>query len=196
MDSAERDARVWDNVQRTGGLPKLPPGGLEIEPGAVGKWTTYLLLNDAAVDVWVHWIGNRSLPCLNALGACPPELHKCDLAIRFYIPGLDIMYGETRLLSITYDAARHCPDFCVESTSERLRGRTLDICRRAGTGVKPQRIRFSATTWNKRVPEHRNAMAALQILWSSDPMYRKWIEENVTGSPPSTDFPHPQRPQP
>jgi len=194
LDGAGRN--LWDHVSRPQGIPETPPGGMCLEPGEVGRWSTYLLLNDGATDVWVHWFGNRSLPCLNALGSCPEELHVCKLAWRAYIAGVNVRTGATRLLSITYDAARSCPEFCCESGLQRLRGRLLAIIRTEGKKVQPQRIKLLDDKWNKPVPPDRSVMPALQILWGSHPLYRKWIAENVTGCDPDETFPHPQRPNP
>jgi hypothetical protein len=190
-----KDGRPLDaaaHVLRPNGLPSRPPNSLDIEPGPIGESATYLLLNDTCTEVWVHWLGNRSLPCLNALGKCPDEIHKYPLAWRAYIGGMNVKTGVIKLLSITYDAARHYQDFCQESTALRLRGRLLSITRKEGPKKNPQKIWFVREAWTKKVPPDVQVMTVLQTIWCGSPIYRDWIAENVTGSPPDENFGHPQ----
>lgn len=192
MENSARPPHPADHLLRPNGLPERPPNSLDIEPGPIGQTATYVLLNDTCVEVWVHWLGNRSLPCLNALGRCPEVMHKTPLAWRAYIGGLNTRTGVIKLLSITYDAARQYPDFCQESTALRLRGRLLCISRKAGPKKNPQRIWFPKDEWRKNVPPDTRVMDVLQTIWNGSPLYRDWIAENVLGCPPDENFGHPQ----
>jgi len=194
MFSSDGPHEVLKHLVQTEGGPKRLPDQLDIFGGDVGSWSKWILLNEAMVEIWIHWLGRRSLPCLNALGECPKEMHSCPLAWRGYIPAVNMHSNRVALLACTYDAVRACPDLAVESTSMGLRGRMVRIQRLPGKKNNPQQIQLIPESFAGNLGPQRNVLAALNIVWCKDPVYAAFIAQQVTGSPPDENFGHPQRP--
>jgi hypothetical protein len=172
-----RDA-VMSHVESGGKLPTSSPSRPpDIETGRVGTWQSYVILSCQLYTCWMHWMGDRSLPCLKKRGNCPVDLHTRPIIWRGYCSAL--AYGSSvepreAVIGFTQPGLLACPRLYALHDEVNMRGYSIRLTRNGGR-QKSQRVEMVGDPQAGLVlPPERNLEEFLWTLWRNDPRLRDW----------------------
>src|SRR3954470_2457703 len=114
-------------------VPSVGYSGVRVAVPRVGHPVECVSVSPHWWGRWVHWCGDRDLPCLADSGECPESLHSMPLAWKGWFGALLLPYCQVAVVAqISYDAARNAPDLVALSEGNRLRGVFIRLSRTQG----------------------------------------------------------------
>ncbi len=172
---------VMRHVASGGPLPaRSPTRPPDVESGKVGVWQQYCILSCQLWSCWMHWMGDRSLPCLKRVGKCPADFHTRPIIWRGYVSALAYGRDNTQheaVVGFTQPALIACPQLYQKHDDAALRGVCIRLTRSGGRH-KCQRVEvIDAAAGTLDLPAERNLEDFLWQLWRNDPRLRKWAEQ-------------------
>lgn len=163
--------------------PSVGYAGLRVAAAAVGSPLECVAVSPHWWGRWVHWVGDRDLPCLADAGDCPESVHGLPLAWKAWFAALLLPHCQVAVLAqVSYDAARNCPELVALSEGGRLRGTFVRLTRTQSkkTGrvraeiLDPRPLRFE-------LPSPPDVARALEAIWWRDERFRAIQGEQLEG---------------
>lgn len=159
------DPIKWDNGGPRDCVHWVPT--VRVDPGETVKGVS---VSESVCGVWLHWVGGRTVPCLDAAGECPYHTGGDDCGLRWkgYFGIVRGRGSRVEYAAVTEEGWRLCPLFRELSDAGDLRGVEVALSRIRGGPRRPVRISLpegeGKVSWWKSLPAPPDVRAAVGVL--------------------------------
>lgn len=154
-----------DNVQWTSEVPRDDSLFIPIMSALTAGPQTFALLTGDLVGVWVHWLDNRTIPCVrSSVVECVCERRDCCRRWKGYLAGWEPRFCRKVLIEVTAEAIRlsNWGDFA----NINLRGRVVRLSRRGKNRSAPVVFEVTSAVLDETaLPPSFDVRSALNHVW-------------------------------